>query len=65
MSSADFWPFAVVLEEDGGGAIGVEVGDHWLAGVALCPTRWPYSEFRRGPVEKLLARVRFEGPGDV
>ncbi len=32
----------------------------WLAGVAPCPNRWPYSKFRRGPVEKLLERVRFE-----
>ena len=37
---------AVVLEEDmGGGGVEVVVGDHWLAGVAPCPSRWPYSEF--------------------
>ncbi len=33
-----------------------------LAGIAPCPSRWPYSEFNRGPVEKLLERVRFEEP---
>ena len=32
----------------------------WLAGIAPCPSRWPYSEFRREPVEKLLERVKFE-----
>ena len=55
---------AVVLEEDGGGGtVEVEVGDHWLAGVAPCPARWPYSEFKREPMEKLLERVRCKEPG--
>ncbi len=31
----------------------------WLAGVALCPSRWPYSEFNREPVVEVLGRVRF------
>ena len=35
----------------------------WLAGSAPCPSRWPNSEFNRGPVEKLLGRVSFEKPG--
>lgn len=34
----------------------------WLAGIAPCPARWPYSEYRRGSVEKLLERVRFTIP---
>ena len=32
----------------------------WLAGIAVCPSWWPYSEFNRAPVEKLLERVKFE-----
>ena len=36
----------------------------WLAGAAPCPSRWPYSEFNRGPEEKLLERIRFEEPGE-
>lgn len=35
----------------------------WLAGIAPCPSRWPYSEYKRGPVEKLLERIKFEEPG--
>ena len=37
----------------------------WLAGIAPCPSRWPYSEYKREPVEKLLAQVKFteEEPG--
>ena len=31
----------------------------WLAGVAPCPSRSPYSEFMLEPVERLLERVRF------
>ena len=34
----------------------------WLAGIAPCPSRWPYSESNRGPVERLLERIRFEEP---
>ncbi len=35
----------------------------WLAGVAPCPSRCPYSESNRGAVEKLMERIRFEEPG--
>ena len=35
----------------------------WLVRIAPCPSRWLYSEFNRGSVEKLLERVRFEEPG--
>ncbi len=34
----------------------------WLAGVAPCPSRWPYSEYKREPVEKLLGRVKSDDP---
>jgi hypothetical protein len=37
----------------------------WAAGIAPCPTRWPYKEYDRGMVGELLERVRFqeEEPG--
>ena len=37
----------------------------WLIGIAPCPSRWPYSEYKREPVEKLLKRVKFEEPPGV
>ena len=36
----------------------------WLARVAACPSRWAYSEFNRGPVERLLEGIEFEEPGE-
>ncbi len=35
----------------------------WLACVAPCPSRWPYWEFKRGPVEKLMEGIEFKEPG--